>query len=58
MRKIAGSGNTAWSTRLSSRADARSRPNGFSTITRASFAALDLPRPSTTVANKLGGMAR
>ncbi len=58
MRKIAGSGNTEWSTRLSSCADARSRPNGFSTMTRASFAQPDFPRPSTTVGNRLGGIAR
>ena len=58
MRKIAGSGNTECNTRLSSCAEARSRPNGFSTMTRASLAQPDLPRPSTTVGNKLGGMAR
>jgi hypothetical protein len=53
-----GSGNTEWSTRLSSCADARSRPKGFSTITRAFFAHPELPSPSTTVSNMLGGMAR
>ena len=37
MRKIASSGKTECATRLSSRAEARSRPNGFSTMTRASF---------------------
>ena len=32
MRKIESSGNTARATSLSSLAEARSRPNGFSTI--------------------------
>ena len=36
MRKIASSGNTERATRFSSRAEARSRPKGFSTMTRAS----------------------
>ncbi len=40
------------------RAEARSRPNGFSTITRASCAQPTAARPCTTVANMLGGMAR
>ena len=35
MRKIESSGNTDRATRLSSFAEARSRPNGFSTMTRA-----------------------
>ena len=35
MRKMASSGKTSRSTRFSSRADARSRPNGFSMIARA-----------------------
>ena len=35
MRKIASSGKTDRATRLSLRAEARSRPNGFSTMTRA-----------------------
>ena len=35
MRKIESSGNTDRAMRLSSRAEARSRPNGFSTMTRA-----------------------
>ena len=35
MRKIEFSGNTECATRLSSLAEARSRPNGFSTMTRA-----------------------
>ena len=33
-------------------------PNGFSMITRAFFAQLDEPSPSTTVSNMLGGIAR
>ena len=35
MRKISSSGKTRWSEAFSSRALARSRPNGFSTTTRA-----------------------
>ena len=35
MRKIESSGNTDLATRFNSRAEARSRPNGFSTMTRA-----------------------
>ena len=58
MRKMADSGKNWWSVRLSACAEARSRPKGFSTITRASFAQPDLASPSTTVANMLGGMAR
>ena len=44
MRKIEFSGNAAWATRFNSLAEARSRPNGFSTMTRASFASPALPR--------------
>ena len=40
MRKIESSGKTECATRLSSRAEARSRPNGFSTMTRACSARL------------------
>ena len=58
MRKIDDSGKTVWSTRLSCCADARSRPNGFSTMTRASLAQPDDPRCSTTSGNRLGGIAR
>jgi len=58
MRKMAFSSKTACSVRFSSRADSRSRPKGFSTTRRAPLAHPDLPRPSTTVANRLGGMAR
>ena len=38
MRKIESSANADRATRLSSRAEARSRPNGFSTMMRASSA--------------------
>ena len=58
MRKIADSGNTARATRLSLRAEARSRPNGFSTMTRASSARPAAPSPVMTVAKSDGGMAR
>ena len=43
---------------LSSRADSSSRPNGFSITTRALSAQPDLARFSTTVPNRLGGIAR
>ena len=58
MRKIESSGKAARATRLSSRADARSRPNGFSTMTRACSARPAAPSPLMTVANSAGGMAR
>ena len=45
MRKIEFSGNTECATRLSSRAEARSRPNGFSTMTRACSARFAAPSP-------------
>jgi hypothetical protein len=44
--------------RLSARADARSRPNGFSTTMRAPSAQPELPSPSITDGNALGGIAR
>ena len=58
MRKMFGSGNTECSTAFSALADFRSRPNGFSTMTRASLAQSADPRFSTTVGNRLGGIAR
>ena len=58
IRKIESSGNTARATALSSRADARSRPNGFSTMTRAPSARPAAPSPWITVSNRDGGMAR
>jgi hypothetical protein len=58
MRKTRSSGKTVWRTRLSSRADSRSCPNGFSMTTRAPSAAPDLPSCSMTVAKSDGGIAR
>ena len=58
MRKIESSGNTDRATRLSSLAEARLRPNGFSTITRAALARPPPPSPSMTVSNSDGGIAR
>ena len=58
MRKIESSGNTACATRLSLRAEARSRPNGFSTMTRACSARFAAPSPLITVSKSEGGMAR
>jgi len=48
IRKIESSGNER-ATWFSARADARSRPNGFSTITRAFFANPAAPKPLITV---------
>ena len=58
MRKIESSGNTARATRLSSFAEARSRPNGFSTMTRACSAKFAAPSPLITVSKSEGGIAR
>ena len=58
MRKIDDSANCEKRIRFSSRADARSVPNGFSTMTRASFAQPDAPSCSTTFPKRTGGMAR
>ena len=58
MRKVLVSGKTDDSVAFSSRADSRSRPNGFSTTTRAPSAAPERPSSRTTVANRLGGIAR
>ncbi len=58
MRKIADSGNTACSVRLSARAEARSRPNGFSTTIRAPSAQPACCRFFATTPNRLGGIAR
>ena len=59
MRKIESSGNTARAARLSSRAEARSRPKGFSTMTRACSARLRRRRvPLITVSKSEGGIAR
>ena len=45
MRKIDDSGKTLCSVSLSARAEARSRPNGFSTMTRASLAQPEVAEP-------------
>ena len=58
MRKIDGSGNTSCSVALSLRAEARSRPNGFSTTMRASSAQPACFRPRATTPNSAGGIAR
>ncbi len=58
MRKIADSSKAWCSVWLSARAEARSRPNGFSTMRRAPLAAPDLASPSQTVPKTLGGIAR
>ena len=58
MRNTEDSGKTACRTRFRSSADARSRPNGFSTITRAPALQPEEPRPWTTTSNRLGGIAR
>jgi surface adhesion protein len=50
--------SSASSAAFNVRADARLRPNVFSTTTRASFVQPERPRPSTTAANELGGTAR
>jgi hypothetical protein len=44
--------------RLSSWAELRSRPNGFSTTMRALVEQSDFASPSATVANRLGGIAK
>ena len=58
MRKIEFSGNTERATWLSSRAEARSRPKGFSTMTRAFSAKFAAPSPLITVSKSEGGIAR
>ena len=58
MRNTFSSGNTECTISFSSRADLRSRPNGFSMITRAFFAHPDVPRFSITVPKSTGGIAR
>ena len=50
MRKIAASGNDSCSVAFSSRADARSRPNGFSTTRRAPRGAAGLARDRSRLA--------
>ena len=58
MRKIESSGKTLRATAFSARAEARSRPNGFSTMTRALSASPAAPSPWITVSNRAGGIAR
>ena len=58
MRKIDFSGKFFSRIAFNSRAEFRSRPNGFSTTTRASNAHSDFDRPSTTVSKNDGGIAR
>ena len=58
MRKMASSGKTLRRMPFRVLADSRSRPKGFSRITRACSASPAWPRCSTTTANMLGGMAR
>ena len=58
MRKIESSGNTVRAMRLSSFAEARSRPNGFSTMTRACAAKFAVPSCWITVPKSEGGIAR
>ena len=58
MRKMDSSGKTLCSVALSACAVGRSRPKGFSTMTRASLAQPELASPCTTLPNMLGGMAR
>lgn len=58
MRKMESSANADLRIPLSFRAEARSRPNGFSTITRALSAHPARSNPVTTVPNNAGGIAR
>ena len=58
MRNTCDSSKTASTAWFSARAEARSVPNGFSTITRASLARPVADRLSTTEVNAAGGTAR
>ncbi len=58
MRKMLVSGKCACSVWFSSRAEARSRPKGFSTTMRAAVPPSTALRFSATTANMLGGIAR
>ena len=58
MRKMRSSGNDLWRVALSSRADARSRPKGFSTTTRPRLVRPTVSRDSMTSGNADGGMAK
>ena len=58
MRKTDSSGNTLWMTSSSSVADARSRPNGFSTTMRPPLWRSTFAMPCTTSSKSDGGIAR
>ena len=58
MRKIRSSGKDWWRMALSSLADARSRPKGFSTTTRPRLVRPTVSRDSITSGNAEGGMAK
>src|SRR5262245_28642110 len=58
IRNTSRSGKAEWRTLFSSRADAASQPNGFSTITRARVDSPSSPSRSTTLSNADGGIAR
>jgi hypothetical protein len=58
MRKMFSSDSTSWRVALRARAEARSRPKGFSTMTRAFAVTPTAWSCFTTVGNMLGGMAR
>ena len=58
MRKIRSSGKDWWSTALSSLADSRSRPKGFSTTTRPRLVSPTASSDSITSGKAEGGMAR
>ena len=57
MRNTADSSKCSWMVALSSSAEARSRPNGFSTTRRAPWLSPTEARPLATQANIDGGMA-
>ena len=58
MRKICSSRKTSWTVSLSSRADFRSVPNGFSMTTRARSASPASPSVRTTGPAADGGTDR
>ena len=58
MRYSCDSSISEWRVAFSSRADARSWPNGFSTTTRAFFVIPAFSRPPTTVPKSEGGISR
>ena len=58
MRKIRSSGKDWWRMALSSRAEARSRPKGFSTTTRPRLVRPTSSSDSITRGKADGGMAR